>query len=80
MGKIDSLITIFAIKGKIMEIEYRFTSDEEPTDEQLHLLMQDVAIDVKKRVLTAERQFAEQLQKLLLNIYDEKVSINPDTK
>ena len=63
-----------------MEIEYRFLSDEEPTDEQLHLLMQDVAIDVKKRALKADRQFAEQLQKLLLNTYDMQVTLNPDTK
>ena len=63
-----------------MKIEYRFTSDEEPTDEQLHLLMQEVAIDVKKRAEKAERQFAEQLQKLLLNTHGKQMSLNPDKK
>lgn len=29
--------------------EYRFTSDIEPTDEQLSLLMKEVAKDVKER-------------------------------
>jgi hypothetical protein len=63
-----------------MKIEYRFTSDEEPTDEQLHLLMQEVAIDVKKRAEKAERQFAEQLQNLLLNTHGKQMSLNPDKK
>ncbi len=42
--------------------------------------MREVAIDVKKRAEKADKQYAEQLQKLLLNTYDKEVSINTDTK
>jgi len=33
-----------------METKYRFLSDTEPTDEQLHLLMMEVAADSKKNL------------------------------
>lgn len=63
-----------------MKIEYRFTSDEEPTDEQLHQLMQEVAIDVKKRAEKADKQFAEQLQRLSQNINNKVVTLKTATK
>jgi hypothetical protein len=37
--------------------EYRFTSDIEPTDEQLSLLMKEVAKDVKERGEKAKTTF-----------------------
>jgi hypothetical protein len=43
---------------------YRFTSDDEPTDEQLTQLMKEVAIDVRKRAEIANKKFQEELQKL----------------
>ena len=45
---------------------YRFTSDEEPTDEQLVQLMKEVAIDVRKRSEIANKRFQEELQQLCL--------------
>lgn len=45
---------------------YRFTSDEEPTDEQLGRLMKEVAIDVRKRADIATKKFQEELNQLCL--------------
>ena len=43
---------------------YRFTSDEDPTDEQLNQIMKEVAIDVRKRADSANRKFQEELRQL----------------
>ncbi len=48
-----------------MQIDYRFLSDFEPTDEQLHLLMKEVAIDVKKKALASNKLFVELLQQMV---------------
>lgn len=48
-----------------MQINYKFISDKEPTDEQLHLLMQEVAIEAKTRARKSDEQFSEQLQQLI---------------
>ncbi len=45
---------------------YRFTSDEEPTDEQLGQLMKEVAIDVRKRAEIANKKFQEELRLLCI--------------
>jgi hypothetical protein len=45
---------------------YRFTSDEEPTDEQLGQLMKEVAIDVRKRAEIANKKFQEELRQLCI--------------
>ena len=45
---------------------YRFSSDEEPTDEQLGQLMKEVAIDVRKRAKIANKKFQEDLSQLCL--------------
>ena len=37
--------------------EYRFTSDTEPSDEQLSLLMKEVSKDVKERGEKAKTEF-----------------------
>ena len=43
---------------------YRFTSDEDPTDEQLNQIMKEVAIDVRKRAEIANKKFQEDLRQL----------------
>ena len=48
-----------------MQINYKFISDREPSDEQLHLLMQEVAIEAKNRARKSDEQFSEQLQQLI---------------
>ena len=63
-----------------MEINYKFSSDIEPTDEQLHLLMQDVAVEVKEKAQKSDKQFFEQLQQLLLGAKKHKLINNPDAK
>ena len=40
-----------------MKINYKFSSDIEPTDEQLHLLMQDVAVEVKEKARKSDKHF-----------------------
>ena len=63
-----------------MKIDYKFTLNTEPTDEQLHLLMQEVAVEVKKKALKADEQFFEQLQQLLLIAKKQRLIFNPDAK
>ena len=48
-----------------MQINYKFLSDKEPNDEQLHLLMQEVAIEAKKKAREPDEKFSEELQQLL---------------
>lgn len=43
---------------------YRFTSDEEPSDEQLMHIMKEVAIDAKIRAERANKKFQEELRQL----------------
>ena len=63
-----------------MKIDYKFTSDTEPTDEQLHLLMQEVAVEVKKKAIKSDEHFFEQLQQLLLTAQKQRLLINPGAK
>lgn len=50
-------------KIDVMELnDYRFLSDDEPTDEQLEMLMKEVGEDVRKRKLAADKKFREHLQ------------------
>lgn len=63
-----------------MKINYKFTSDAEPTDEQLHLLMQEVAVEVKKKAQKSDEQFFEKLQQLLLTAKKQRLILNPDAK
>ena len=48
-----------------MHIQYSFMESTEPTDEQLHLLMQEVAADVKTRAEKSDEIFLKQLQILV---------------
>jgi hypothetical protein len=63
-----------------MKINYKFTSDKEPTDEQLHLLMQDVAIEVKEKARKSDKKFFEELQKLVSAAQKRRLTLNPDAK
>jgi hypothetical protein len=45
---------------------YRFTSDEEPSEQQLKQLMKEVAIDVRKRADIANKKFQLELSQLCL--------------
>jgi len=55
-----------------MKINYKFTSDQEPTDEQLHLLMQDVAIEVKEKARVSDKKFFDRLQQMFLETQKSK--------
>lgn len=47
--------------------EYRFTSDIEPTDEQLSLLMKEVAKDVKESNRKSYEEFWSNFDKMMKN-------------
>lgn len=63
-----------------MKINYKFKSDTEPTDEQLHLLMQEVAVEVKNKAQKSNRIFFEQLQQLIQTTKNQGLTLNPDAK
>lgn len=63
-----------------MKINYKFSSDKEPTDEQLHLLMLDVAIEAKEKARKSDNIFFEQLQQLLLGVKNHQLANIPDAK
>lgn len=42
-----------------MQNNYSFLSDKEPTDNELHQLMQDVLVDVVKRSEIASKKFQD---------------------
>lgn len=54
---------------------YRFTSDEEPTDEQLGQIMKEVAFDVRKRAEIANKKFQEELRQLCIIKSKETIKI-----
>jgi len=62
------LIAYICNKKMVMKINYRFTSDIEPTDEQLHLLMQDVAIEAKEKARKSDKKFFSELQQMFLAV------------
>jgi hypothetical protein len=45
-----------------VDMTYRFLWDEEPTDEQLQVLMQEVGEDVRRESEQMERQIKEKLE------------------
>ncbi|MEI6677079.1 MAG: hypothetical protein WCL21_00645 [Mariniphaga sp.] len=63
-----------------MKINYKFLSDTEPTEEQLHLLMQEVAVEVKKKANKSDEQFFEQLRQSLLVAQKRQLTLNSDAK
>jgi hypothetical protein len=48
-----------------MEDYYRFLSDKEPSDEQLHQLMLEVATESKKKAVASNDLFWKQIQKMI---------------
>ncbi len=47
-----------------MKINYKFSSDFEPTDEQLHALMMEVADEVRRRAQKSNEIFFKNLEHL----------------
>ena len=47
---------------------YRFTSDKEPTDEQLFTLMKEVESDVRQQNLNLQTIIAENIQREYQNV------------
>jgi hypothetical protein len=52
------------------EEPYRFTSDAEPTKEQLDTLMRAVLEDVKERAAKAEAKFKDLQEQALIQIFE----------
>jgi len=46
-----------------VDMYYRFTSDKEPTDEQLFTLMKEVESDVRQQNLNLQAVIAENIQR-----------------
>ena len=51
-----------------MENNYKFTSEIEPTDEQLHFIMHEVAIEAKNKARIAKIKFNENITLEILNV------------
>ena len=54
--------------AKDVDMYYRFTSDKEPTDEQLFTLMKEVERDVRQQKLTLQAVIAENIQREYRNV------------
>jgi hypothetical protein len=63
-----------------MEINYKFNSDIEPTDEQLQFLMSEVTIEVKKKAQKSNELFFEQLQKLAYKSLQNRANIKTENQ
>jgi len=63
-----------------MQINYKFESDTEPTDEQLHLLMQEVILEVKRKAQKSNEQFLEHRRQLIQEAQKLWLTLNPDIK
>ena len=59
-----------------MQINYSFLSDEEPTDEQLQLLMHEVAVEAEAKASKANAVFWEQLKELVKNTKQDQIDLN----
>ena len=58
------------MKDEIKTVEvgcYRFSSDKEPTLEQLNQIMKEVAIDVRQKSLHTNIKFQEELKQLCID-------------
>ncbi len=63
-----------------MRINYKFTSDDEPTDEQLQLLMHEVSIEAKRKADEANERFNAELQELVEKAKRRKLKLESDSK
>ncbi len=50
-----------------MNMFYRFTSDDEPTEEQLAQLMHEVAVEAKQRAMEADKKFRDELTEAIIS-------------
>ena len=53
-----------------MQIDYKFSSDVEPTDEQLHLLMKEVVEEVINKATKTNILFWENLSQLVKKTHE----------
>ncbi len=53
---------------KNVDMNYRFTSDSEPTDEQLRTLMEEVAEDVRKKSSDMQKMIMDNIKREYRNI------------
>ena len=56
--------------------KYNFLYDIEPTDEQLQLIMQEVAIDVKEKAKEAEEKFWANHKKIIYDTIEKEKKLN----
>ncbi len=63
-----------------MQINYKLTSDEEPTDEQLHQLMSEVITEVKNKQDKSNKLFWEKLQQLAKDAKEKDLTDNSNNK
>lgn len=49
-----------------MNMYYRFTSDEEPTEEQLAQLMHEVAVEAKDQAEKAHKKMMEEIREAII--------------
>ncbi|HPO62013.1 MAG TPA: hypothetical protein PK762_02890 [Candidatus Kapabacteria bacterium] len=56
--------------------KYNFLYDSEPTDEQLQMIMQEVAIDVKEKAKEAEAKFWANHKKIIYDTIEKENKLN----
>ena len=52
-----------------MNMYYRFTSDEEPSEEQLAQLMHEVAVEAKERALASDKKLLEDIRQAIADAF-----------
>jgi hypothetical protein len=67
-GIYEKIVYLYRKSVEIMDKEkvdmyYRFTSDEEPTDEQLAVIMEEVGEDVRRESAELKRKLHESLER-----------------
>ncbi len=70
----------FVNKYWYMQIDYKFSSDVEPTDEQLHLLMKEVVEEVINKATKTNILFWENLSQLVKKTHEKGLTFNSDAK
>ncbi len=49
-----------------MNMTYRFTSDDEPTEEQLAQLMHEVAVEAKQQAIEADKKLLAEIKQAIV--------------
>ncbi len=52
-----------------MNMYYRFTSDEEPTEEQLAQLMHEVAVEAKQQAMESDKKLLDDLKQAIADAF-----------